>query len=171
MAQKQVLSVIFLALLSANVIQANVLPLGFWHHETLPSFINVLDIPRIRNFASSAASAASNAFRSYVADFPGRLNDLPNSGPHWDLLRGLINRRILSGFTNPAILHGAADTVADTVVSSVLPNDYASSGLFGRGLLGRGFIGRRLLGNYGVGNLGGGGGGDAASAGAASAVA
>ncbi|KMQ93816.1 histidinol dehydrogenase [Lasius niger] len=172
MVRRHVLSVIFLALVSANVIQAGVIPLGLFHHEALPNFINLLDIPRIGGFASSAASAVSNAlhgFRSYFDDFHTGLG-----GPDGLLHGRFINGGILPGLAHSAILNGAADTVADAVATSLVPSTdhligpgFLRRGLLGRGLLGRSLLGRGLLGNYGVGGLGG----DAASAAAAGSAA
>ncbi|XP_029159507.1 uncharacterized protein LOC114931553 [Nylanderia fulva] len=174
MVQRHVLSVVFLALISANVIQAGVIIpslQGLFHQDALPNFVNLLDIPRIGQFshdlASSAASAAARV-RSYMDDFGtglGGLNVLPR-------LHGLFNGGLLSGLGHPAILNGAADTIADSVATSLVPSEHLrTSGLFGRGLLGRGLLGRGLLGKGLLGNYeAGGSSGGAASAAASSAT-
>ncbi|GAB1861745.1 Histidinol dehydrogenase [Camponotus japonicus] len=174
MVQRQVLSVIFLALVSANVIQAGVLPLGLFHHENLPNFINLLDIPRIGEFATSAASAASHALSgvgSYFNDFHTGLGGLlrPPGPSKFDLLHrqdipsrfGLLqfaNRGIVPSVTSPAVVNGIADPVTSGILST---RDIPSADH----LIRPGLFGRHLSGNYGIGSPTG-----AASSGVASST-
>ncbi|KAM0727444.1 hypothetical protein ACS0PU_006776 [Formica fusca] len=159
MVQRRILSVIFLALVSSNMIQAGVIPQGWFQHENIPNFINLLDIPRIGEFSNRfglSAATALGGLRSYLDNFHTGLGEL-GILPHNGILHHFFNGGIQPGLTNPAILNGAADAVTNALVSRVVPNtDYLRPGLFGR----------RLFGNLGGRGLGG----DAASAGAASAA-
>lgn len=170
-----------LCIIITQTMQAGAIPLlGLFHHENLPNFVHLLDIPRIgefsHNLASSAASAASTAlggFRSYMDDFRTGLGGL-NIPPNFGLVHRFINGGLLSGLSHPAILNGAADTIADSLATSLVPSEQLTPGLFGRGLLGRGFLGRGflgrgLLGNYETGGLNNGAASAAASAAATGA--
>lgn len=143
-----------------QVIQAGVLPLGLFHHENLPNFVNLLDIPRIGEFATSAASAASHAlsgFGSYFNDFRTGLGGL-NIPSRFGLLHRFANRGIVPSVTSPAVVNGIADPVASGILST---RDIPSADH----LIRPGLFGRHLSGNYGIGSPTG-----AASSGVASST-
>lgn len=177
MIRRHVLSVIFLALVSANVIQTGATPLfGIFHHENLPHLINFLNIPRVGEYSQNFALSAAEALGHFGSYMNGLRTNIGTLNPNFGLFRHLINGGLLSRLRHPLILNGAADSVA----TSLVPNEYLSSpGLLGRGFLGRGFLGRGFLGEGGLlgrgflGNYGTGGSipGDAAASAAASAAA
>ncbi|KAL6435083.1 hypothetical protein ACFW04_005287 [Cataglyphis niger] len=154
MIQRHVLSVIFLALVSLNVIQAGVIPQGWFQHENLPNFINLLDLPSsFRDFSDHITTSATNALGGVRSYFRTHLGDIL---PHNGMLHRFING-IQPGLTSPAFLNGAADAVTNALASRVVPNtDYLRPGIFGR----------RLFGNNGDTDLGS----NAAPAGTASAA-
>lgn len=141
------------------MIQAGVIPQGWFQHENLPNFINLLDIPRIHDFSNRVATSAASALggiRSYFDNFHTGLSDL-DILPHNGILHRFINGIQPGLIASPAILNGAADAVTNALASRVVPNtDYLRPGIFGR----------RLFGNYGGTGLGS----NAAPAGAASAT-
>lgn len=139
------------------MIQAGPL-LGLFHHETLPNFINLLDMPRLGEFATTAANMASQAlggFGSYVNTFRTGLGDL-NIPSRFGLLHRFANKEIFPSLTSSAVASGTADP-AHGFLSRIVPGiDHRRLGLFGR----------HLFGNYGIGDPTG-----AASAAAASSAA
>ncbi|XP_050461983.1 uncharacterized protein LOC126856975 isoform X2 [Cataglyphis hispanica] len=119
------------------VIQAGVIPQGWFQHENLPNFINLLDLPSsFHDFSDHVATLATSALsgvRPYFDTFHTHLSDIL---PHNGILHRVINR-IQSGLTNPAFLNGAADAVTNALASRVVPNtDYLRPGIFGRRLFG-----------------------------------
>lgn len=97
------------------MIQGGIIPTQFLQEETFPNFVKVAAIPKLgelsHNLATSAASAASNAFtgfRTYVDDFRtglGRHMEIPSSYP--------VLHRFVHGEIWPNLARPAAGVVPD----------------------------------------------------------
>ncbi|XP_012543070.2 uncharacterized protein LOC105840630 [Monomorium pharaonis] len=114
MAQSHVISAIFLAFVSANMIQgAVILPALYQNENTFPNFVNAANIPRFgelsSNFASSAANTAATAFkgfRTYVDDFRTGLGQYVTIPPRYGALNRFVHGETWPNFAGPVVAPG-----------------------------------------------------------------
>ncbi|KAH0948147.1 hypothetical protein HN011_003298 [Eciton burchellii] len=126
MAQRNILFVVFLAIVSANMIQAVV---GKLEEGNVSNFINLVTDPlqrpdgQLSHAASSAASAAAHAlggFRSYVDDLRTGLQNM-NIQPRFKTLHRFIDGSILPDFGAkpvPNIVPAAGQDTGSAAASS-----------------------------------------------------